>query len=52
MRYLHAMQVILAERLEREHRTELAQAAFDFLPYRARLDLAGWAEKDLFSHEG
>ena len=52
VRYLHAMQVILAERLEREHRTELAQAAFDFLPYRARLDLAGWAEKDLFSHEG
>lgn len=52
VRYLHAMQVILAERLEREHRTELAQAAFDFLPYRARLDLAGWAEKDIFSHEG
>ena len=51
VRYLHAMRTILAERLEREHRTELAQAAFDFLPYRARLDLAGWAEKDLFSHE-
>ncbi len=51
VRYLHAMQVILAERLEREHRSEVAQAAFDFLPYRARLDLMGWPDKDIFSHE-
>jgi ribonuclease D len=51
VRYLHAMHAILVERLAREHRTELAQAAFDFLPHRARLDLAGWADKDLFSHE-
>lgn len=51
VRYLHAMQAILVERLAREHRTELAQAAFDFLPHRARLDLAGWAERDIFSHE-
>lgn len=51
VRHLHAMHAILVERLAREHRTELAQAAFDFLPYRARLDLAGWADKDLFSHE-
>ena len=51
VRYLHAMHAILIERLAREHRTELAQAAFDFLPHRARLDLAGWADKDLFSHE-
>ncbi len=51
VRYLHAMQVILAERLEREHRAEVAQAAFDFLPYRARLDLMGWPDKDIFSHE-
>ena len=50
VRYLHAMQVILAERLEREHRTALAQAAFDFLPHRAALDLAGWPENDIFSH--
>ena len=33
------------------HRSELAQAAFDFLPHRARFDLAGWAERDIFSHE-
>jgi ribonuclease D len=51
VRYLHAMQTILAERLEREGRTGLAQAAFDYLPHRARLDLAGWADKDIFSHE-
>lgn len=51
VRYLHAMQVILAQRLERESRSEIAQAAFDFLPYRARLDLMGWPDKDIFSHE-
>ncbi|WP_296679449.1 ribonuclease D [Novosphingobium sp.] len=51
VRYLHAMQIILAERLEREGRMALAQACFDFLPARARLDLAGWPDKDIFSHE-
>ena len=51
VRYLHAMHAILVERLAREGRTELAQACFDFLPHRARLDLAGWADKDVFSHE-
>ena len=51
VRYLHEMQVILAERLKREGRTEVAQACFDFLPWRARLDLAGWPDHDIFSHE-
>lgn len=51
VRYLHAMQAILVQRLEREGRMEMAQAAFDYLPHRARLDLAGWADKDIFSHE-
>ena len=51
VRYLHAMQAILAERLAREHRSDAAQAAFDYLPHRARLDLMGWADKDIFSHE-
>ena len=51
VRYLHAMYAILTERLAREHRTEAAQAAFDYLPHRARLDLMGWADKDIFSHE-
>ena len=51
VRFLHRLQAILAERLEREGRMELAQACFDFLPARARLDIAGWAERDIFSHE-
>lgn len=51
VRHLHAMQVILAQRLEREGRTAIAQACFDFLPARAALDLAGWPDRDIFSHE-
>jgi len=51
VRYLHAMHTILVERLAREGRTELADACFAFLPMRARLDLAGWADRDIFSHE-
>ncbi len=51
VRYLHGLQEILAERLEREGRTQIAQACFEFLPTRARLDIAGWADKDIFSHE-
>ena len=51
VRYLHAMHEIFVRRLEREGRTGLAQACFDFLPTRALLDLAGWADRDIFSHE-
>ncbi|MET1755095.1 ribonuclease D [Novosphingobium sp. RD2P27] len=51
VRYLHAMHGIFVERLAREGRAELAQACFDFLPHRARLDLAGWPDHDIFSHE-
>lgn len=51
VRYLHRLREICITRLEREKRLELAQACFDFLPARARLDIAGWAEKDIFSHE-
>ncbi len=51
VRHLHAMHAILVERLAREHRTEMARACFDFLPTRARLDLAGWPDRDIFSHE-
>ncbi|ABC64524.1 ribonuclease D [Erythrobacter litoralis] len=50
VRYLHRMREILITRLEREGRTEMAQACFDFLPTRARLDLAGWEEHDIFHH--
>tara|TARA_B100001179_G_scaffold133270_1_gene95656 strand:+ start:596 stop:1216 length:621 start_codon:yes stop_codon:yes gene_type:complete len=51
VRYLHRMRDIFEERLLRENRLEIAQACFDFLPTRARLDLAGWANADIFSHE-
>lgn len=50
VRYLHALKEKLDARLEREGRTALAQACFDFLPHRALLDLAGWAEQDIFAH--
>jgi len=48
--YLHALKEKLDAMLTRERRIELAQACFRFLPDRARLDLAGWAEQDIFSH--
>ena len=51
VRYLHAMHDICVERLAREGRTEVAQACFEFLPTRALLDIAGWADRDIFSHE-
>lgn len=50
VRYLHRMVPILDERLAREGRTELARACFDFLPWRAELDLQGWPEIDIFAH--
>ena len=49
--YLHRLKAALDDRLAREGRTEIAQACFDFLPTRARLDLAGWPNADIFSHE-
>jgi ribonuclease D len=52
VRYLHALKEKLDERLEREDRAPLAQACFDFLPARALLDIAGWAEQDIFAHDG
>ena len=50
VRYLHRVMDVLNERLAREGRTALAQACFDFLPWRAELDLAGWPEEDIFAH--
>lgn len=48
--YLHRLREVLDQRLEREGRSEMAQACFDFLPTRAKLDLAGWPEIDIFAH--
>ena len=50
VRFLHRVKAVLDERLAREGRTALAQACFDFLPWRAELDLAGWPEADIFAH--
>ncbi|MGH6675908.1 MAG: ribonuclease D [Xanthobacteraceae bacterium] len=49
--HLHALRAKLDAMLAREGRVELANACFDFLPTRAKLDLSGWADSDIFSHE-
>lgn len=48
--HLHALKERLDEMLAREGREKLAAACFQFLPARAKLDLAGWAEEDIFAH--
>ena len=48
--YLHRLREVLAGRLARENRTKEADACFRFLPTRARLDLMGWGEEDIFAH--
>lgn len=48
--HLHAIADGLKAMLEREGRTAMARACFDFLPTRARLDLAGWQDVDIFAH--
>ncbi len=48
--YLHPLKAKLDALLQREGRTELAAAAFQFLPTRARLDVAGWPDVDIFEH--
>ena len=48
--HLHALRAKLDGMLAREGRTALGEACFRFLPDRVRLDLAGWAAEDIFSH--
>lgn len=48
--YLHELRDRLETMLNREGRSELAQACFSFLPARAELDLAGWPDEDIFAH--
>jgi len=48
--YLHKLRAAFNVLLQREGRMDVAQACFDFLPTRAKLDLAGWPEQDIFSH--
>jgi len=48
--YLHKLRAAFNVLLQREGRMDMAQACFDFLPTRAKLDLTGWPEQDIFSH--
>lgn len=48
--YLHQLKAELDRRLDRDGRRDLAEACFAFLPTRARLDLAGWPDEDIFAH--
>ncbi|MBI1262123.1 MAG: ribonuclease D [Rhizobiales bacterium] len=48
--YLHQLKDALDGMLQREGRTELANACFAFLPVRAALDLSGWPDVDIFAH--
>ena len=49
--HLHPLKEKLDAMLAREGRAELAEACFAFLPCRARLDLEGWPEVDIFAHD-
>ena len=48
--HLHAVKAKLDAMLARDGRQAYAEAAFGFLPTRAKLDLAGFGEDDIFSH--
>ena len=48
--YLHRIKDVLDRMLAREGRTDLAQKSFDYLPVRAKLDLLGFDDMDIFSH--
>jgi ribonuclease D len=48
--YLHKLRAALQQRLVRDGRAAEAEACFRFLPTRARLDLMGWDEADIFAH--
>jgi len=49
--HLHALRAKLDAMLAREGRDALARAAFAYLPERVRLDLAGFAQMDIFAHD-
>jgi len=48
--YLHQLKAKLDVMLAREGRAEIAQACFEFLPTRSKLDILGWPELDIFAH--
>ena len=48
--YLHGIKTRLEEMLQRDGRRSIADAAFEFLPIRAELDLGGFEDMDIFAH--
>ncbi len=48
--HLHALKAKLDKLLDREERRSLAEASFAYLPTRAKLDLLGWGDSDIFAH--
>ena len=48
--HLHALREKLTARLTRDGRWDIATSCFEFLPTRAKLDLLGWEETDIFAH--
>lgn len=48
--HLHALTEKLTARLVRDGREAYAKACFEFLPTRAKLDLMGWEDTDIFAH--
>ena len=48
--YLHNLKDRLDTMLHREGRMDLARSCFAFLPERARLDIEGWPDTDIFAH--
>jgi len=48
--HLHGLREQLDTMLKRDGRSEIAAACFGFLPTRAKLDLLGWGEEDIFAH--
>ncbi len=48
--HLHALKTVLDAMLARQGRTALAEACFAFIRHRAKLDLGGFEDTDIFSH--
>jgi ribonuclease D len=48
--HLHRLKAIFDELIDREGRRGVAEACFRFLPTRARLDLLGWDQEEIFAH--
>jgi ribonuclease D len=48
--HLHRLKEIFDGLIDREGRRDIANACFRFLPMRARLDLLGWDQEEIFTH--